>query len=168
MSSVPPGYGPAYYAAPEEPFAEPEFFDGVLWRRTLAYVFDLVVIGVIAAIVSVVFLVLTVLSLGLLAPLLWPFLAVIPVLYSTLTIGGPHSATYGMRVFDLEVRSWTGEPPGYLQAAVKTILFYVTAGLTFLLMLLVALFNYRHRTVHDFLAGTVVIRRHPPFSYSGN
>jgi uncharacterized RDD family membrane protein YckC len=166
VSSVPP-YGRAYYReAPEEAFSQPEYFDGVLSRRTFAYCFDLIVIAFVAAIVWVVFATLTVMSLGLLAPILWPVFALIPVLYSTLLIGGPRSATYGMRVFDLEVRAWNGEKPGYLQAAVKTVLFYLTAGITFFLMLLVALFNWRHRTVHDFLAGTVVVRRTPaPFTF---
>jgi uncharacterized RDD family membrane protein YckC len=166
VSSVPP-YDRAYYdRAPEEPFDEPEYFEGVLWRRTFAYGFDVVVIAFIAVVVWVVFAILTLISFGLLAPILWPIFAVIPVIYSTLLIGGPHSATYGMRLFDLEVRAWNGEKPGYLQAAVKTILFYVTAGITFFLMLLVALFNRRRRTVHDFLAGTVVIRRNPaPFPF---
>jgi uncharacterized RDD family membrane protein YckC len=161
VSSVPPAYDSRFVGA-EEPYSQAEYFDGVLWRRSFAYLFDLAAIVFVAAVVWVVFAMLTVFSLGLLAPILWPIFGLIPVIYSTLTIGGPHSATYGMRLFDLEVRSWTGERPGYLQAAVKTILFYVTAGITFFLMLGVALFNRRHRTVHDFLAGTVVIRRTPP------
>lgn len=161
MSSVPPAYDSPFLAG-EEPYSRPEYFDGVLWRRSFAYLFDVVAIVFVGAVVWVVFALLTVFSLGLLAPILWPIFGLIPVIYSTLTIGGPHSATYGMRLFDLEVRAWTGERPGYLQAAVKTILFYLTAGITFLLALAVALFNRRHRTVHDYLAGTVVIRRTPP------
>jgi len=159
LSSVPPSYDRDYYRDRlEEELTHPDFFYGVLWRRVLAYCFDLVVITFIMAVVWVVFAILSLISFMLLAPILWPLFAFIPVVYSTLLIGGPRSATYGMRLFDLEVRAWNGDRPGYLQAGLKTILFYLTAGLTFCLMLVVALFNPRHRTVHDFLAGTLVIR----------
>jgi len=159
LSSVPPSYDRDYYRARrEEELTHPDLFDGVLWRRVLAYCVDLVVITFIMAVVWVVFAILTVVSFTLLAPILWPVFAFIPVIYAALLIGGARSATYGMRLFDLEVRAWNGDRPGYLQAGLKTILFYLTAGLTFCLMLVVALFNPRHRTVHDFLAGTLVIR----------
>jgi len=104
-------------------------------------------------------------SLGLLSPLLL-ILAFIPVLYHTLSIGGPHSATPGMRLTGVEVRSWTGERPSYLQAFVQTVLFYVTVYPTWSLVLLIALFNERRRTLHDMLAGTLVVRpsAHPEIS----
>jgi uncharacterized RDD family membrane protein YckC len=83
------------------------------------------------------------------------------VLYHTLTIGGSRSATPGMRLTGVEVRSWTGERPGYLQAFVQTILFYVTVYPTWSLVLLIALFERRRRTLHDIIAGTLVIRQFP-------
>ena len=66
-----------------------------------------------------------------------------------------------MRLTGIEVRSWTGERPSYLQAFVQTILFYVTVYPTWSLVLVIALFNERRRTLHDILAGTLVIRRFP-------
>ena len=163
MSSIPPTYDRGYFAgSASEPFAHPEYFEGVPWRRVAAYLCDLVVICLIALVLAIPFLILTFASLFLLAPVLWPCLLLIPVLYSALTIGGARSATFGMRLFDLEVRAWTGERPGYLQAGLKTVLFYLTTGVTFFLALAVALFNERHRTLHDFLAGTIVVRRAPP------
>jgi uncharacterized RDD family membrane protein YckC len=42
---------------------------------------------------------------------------------------------------------------------VQSLLFYATIAVTGLLILMVALLNTRRRTVHDFFAGTVVVRR---------
>jgi uncharacterized RDD family membrane protein YckC len=66
-----------------------------------------------------------------------------------------------MRAFGIEVRSWTGDRPDHLQALVQTVLFYVSTAATCSLILLVALFERRRRTVHDMVAGTLVIRRFP-------
>lgn len=152
---------PARRDAPAfDPTAQPEYFDGLLWRRPLAYLVDLMIIGAIWAVVWVAFLILTVLSFGLLH-FLWAVLPLIPIAYSTLLLGRPRSATLGMRLFDLEMRTWAGGRPSYLQAAVQTILFYVTVYGTSFLIVLVALVNGRRRMVHDFLAGTVVVRSHP-------
>lgn len=145
---------------PPEPFAAPEYYQGVLIRRVFGYWVDLLCIGLLIALAWVVFSMLAIASLGLLSPLLL-ILGLIPVLYHTLTIGGPHSATPGMRLTGVEVRSWTGERPGYLQALVQTILFYVTVYPTWSLVLVIALLDRRRRTLHDMLAGTLVIRISP-------
>ncbi len=150
----------AWAGEPPEPFASPEYYQGVLARRVFAYLIDVVCIGLLIALAWVVFWMLAIASLGLLSPLLL-ILGLIPVLYHTLTIGGPYAATPGMRLTALEVRSWTGERPGYLQAFVQTILFYVTVYPTWSLVLLIALLDRRHRTLHDMIAGTLVIRRFP-------
>jgi uncharacterized RDD family membrane protein YckC len=119
-----------------DPAALPEAYEGVLWRRTLAYFVDLCVIGVLAVFVWIVF------------ALLWLL---------TLLLSGPRSATIGMRLFDLELRSVTGERPSFLQALIQTALFYITVGATCALILLVVLFNRHKRTLHDMLAGTVIV-----------
>ncbi len=129
---------------PPEPFAAPECYRGVLVRRVFAYWVDLLCIGLLIALAWVLFI-----------------LGLIPVLYHTLSIGGPRSATPGMRLTGVEVRSWTGERPSYLQAFVQTVLFYVTVYPTWSLVLLIALFNERRRTLHDMLAGTLVVRPSP-------
>jgi uncharacterized RDD family membrane protein YckC len=144
-----------------DPDAFPEVYEGVLPRRVLAYLVDLVCIGVIAAGVAIVFFVLWLLSLGLLGPILWLLFCLIPLAYHTLQLAGPRSATVGMRLFDIELRSVTGERPGFLQALAQTALFYISLGATGSLILLVALFNRRRRTLHDWLSGTVVVRTLP-------
>jgi uncharacterized RDD family membrane protein YckC len=148
------------FAIPD-PVSFPELYEGVLWRRVFAYMVDLLFIAIIAVGAWIVFSLLTVLSFGLLAPVLWFLFGLIPLAYHTLLLSGRHSATFGMRCFDLELRSVTGERPSFLQALIQTALFYVTVGMTGSLILLVALFNRRWRTLHDFLAGTVMVRALP-------
>lgn len=149
----------AWTGSPPDPLAAPERYEGVLWRRVFAYVVDLVLIGALWVIAFLVLSVAGLLSLGLLFPVIPVGLTLVPVAYHTLLIGGPWSGTLGMMLFDLEVRSWTGDRPGYLQALLMTLLFYTTVGLTSFLILVVALFNTRHRTLHDYLSATVVVRR---------
>ena len=150
----------AWTGDPPEPFAAPAYYRGVVARRVFAYWVDIFCIALLVAFAWLVLWMLAIASLGLLSPLLL-MLGLIPVLYHTLSIGGPHSATPGMRLTGVEVRSWTGERPSYLQAFLQTILFYVTVYATWSLVLLVALFNERRRTLHDILAGTLVIRQSP-------
>lgn len=144
-----------------DPAAYPEIYEGVPWRRVAAYAVDLVCIGVLAIFVWLVFAVLWLLSFGLLGPVLWFLFGLLPLAYHTLLLSGRRSATLGMRCFDLELRSVTGERPGFVQALVQTALFYVTVAMTCSLILLVALFNRRRRTLHDFLSGAVMVRTLP-------
>jgi uncharacterized RDD family membrane protein YckC len=144
-----------------DPAVFPEVYQGMLWRRVVAYLVDLFCIGVIAVGVWIIFAILWLLSFGLLGPLLWFLFSLSPIAYHTLLLSGPRSATLGMRMFDLELRSVSGERPSFVQALIQTVLFYVTVGMTCSLILLVALFNRRRRTLHDFLAGTVMVRTLP-------
>ena len=141
-----------------DPISWPALFEGVLWRRVIAYGIDVFCIAVICAFAWLAFLVLTVLTLGLLAPILWFLFGLIPIAYHTLLLGGPRSATLGMRWLDLELRAIDGERPSLLQALVQTVLFYVTVAATGSLILLFALINRRKRTLHDVLSGTIVVR----------
>jgi uncharacterized RDD family membrane protein YckC len=144
-----------------DPDAFPELYEGILPRRVLAYFVDLVCIAAIAAGVGIAFAVLWLLSFGLLGPLLWFLFGLIPLAYHTLQLAGRYSATLGMRLCDLELRSTTGERPGFLQALAQTALFYITVGATGSLILLAALFNRRRRTLHDWLSGTLMVRTLP-------
>ena len=165
---------PYHSTAMPDPATLPEAYEGVIWRRTLAYLIDLCFIGVLAALFWIIFAVLWVVSFGLLGPVLWFLFGLIPLAYHTLLLSGRRSATWGMRCFDVELRSITGERPGFLQALAQTALFYITVGVTCSLILLFVLFNRRKRTLHDFLAGTVLVRTFPvvvrssrnPFTYS--
>jgi uncharacterized RDD family membrane protein YckC len=136
----------------------PELFDGVLWRRAFTYLIDICVIGAILIAAWITFALLTVLSFGVLAPGLWFLFGLIPLAYHTLLVGGRYGATIGMRLLDLELRSWDGERPAFLQALAHAALFYLTVGATGCLILLFALVNRRCRTLHDVLSGMLMVR----------
>jgi uncharacterized RDD family membrane protein YckC len=78
------------------------------------------------------------------------------VYYGT-TFGSPATATIGMRVMDLEMRTWYGAPMYFLLGAVHAIVFWISVSALTPLILLVGLFNERRRLLHDMLVGTVVI-----------
>jgi len=79
------------------------------------------------------------------------------LVYFGVTLGGPRSATIGMRVMDLEMRTWYGAPAYFVLGAVHAIAFYLSVTMLTPLVLLVCFFNERHRLLHDIALGTVVI-----------
>ncbi len=156
------GLGPrGWRGEAPDPLDHPEFYQNVSGRRILAYLLDMVVVGVIFVVAWVAFSIVGVLSFGLLSTPLSLLLACVPLGYHTLLIGGPGSATWGMQLFRLEVRSFTGARPNFAQAGLMTVMFYATVWSTGFLILIVALFNDRRRTLHDLLSGTVVINSYP-------
>ncbi|MEK9968986.1 MAG: RDD family protein, partial [Ferrovibrio sp.] len=128
-----------------DPFTDPALFDGVLWRRSFAYLVDLVVLLGLLFLYKILLVALTIVTFGLATPLLILIAAAVPVAYHTLTIGGPGSATLGMRLFGLQVRIWNGGNPGYIQALLHTAVFYVTTSFSGGLILLWPLFSNRRR-----------------------
>ncbi|WP_339834090.1 RDD family protein [uncultured Parvibaculum sp.] len=133
-------------------------FDGIIAARCMAFLADLLVILVLLAAANILFGILGILTFGL----LWPGAALTPLIalaYFTLSLGSRHSATPGMRWQGIELRTWDGRRPGYLQGALQTLLFYVTVTVGTVLVLLVPLFNTRRRCLHDYLCGTVFVRR---------
>ena len=80
------------------------------------------------------------------------------MLYNALTVG-MWGSTPGMLFTDVEIRSWDGRPADFLQAFIFALIFYLTVPTTSGIALLFVFFNERKRTVHDFLSGTVAVRR---------
>ncbi|MDU0959029.1 MAG: RDD family protein, partial [Bradyrhizobium sp.] len=79
------------------------------------------------------------------------------IVYYGATIGGPNSATIGMRIMDLELRTWYGAPGYFVLGAVHAVCFWISVSVLSPFVLLVGLFNGRRRLLHDFVLGTVVI-----------
>ena len=79
------------------------------------------------------------------------------VCYYGYTFGSSDSATIGMRVMDLEMRTWYGAPAYFVLGAVHAIVYWVTVSFFTPFILLVAYFNRRRRLLHDMLVGTIVI-----------
>jgi uncharacterized RDD family membrane protein YckC len=155
MSDPRRDFGPVGGLVPVDPFRD------VLARRVLAYLLDLVFIAIIGGVLGTALTLLTILSFGLLGVLLY-ILPAVGVLYGALTIGGRHSATWGMRLMSLEVRRTDGGRPDFVQALIFSLLFYATIALTSWLILLVALVTPRKRALHDLLSGLVIRRSDVP------
>jgi len=147
----------AWHDDPPDALDDPDLYDGMPWRRSAGYLIDLVVLVLLMGCAWIAFTLLSVLSLGLLLPIKIVALALLPVAYHTYFVGDS-GATPGMRAMDVEVRTWTGRRPDFVQAFLMTVMFYATVALTSWLILVVALFNKRYRLAHDFLAGTLGVR----------
>jgi len=143
-----------------DPVANPELFEGVLARRCIAFVIDVIIIAIpvlLAALFIVIFGVVT-LGLGwLLFWLFWPATVIWAIVYYGLTFGSTASATIGMRVMELEMRTWYGAPAYFVLGAVHAIVYWLTVSYLTPLILLIAFFNERRRCLHDMLVGTIVI-----------
>jgi uncharacterized RDD family membrane protein YckC len=143
-----------------DPVLQPEYFDGVPARRMIAFMIDLAVIMVPVVFAWIFIFLFGIVTFGLgwtLFHLVPPATAIWALAYCGLTMGGPASATIGMRMVDLEVRTWYGAPCYFLLGAVHALVFWVTISALTPLVLVVGLLNERHRLLHDFLLGTVVV-----------
>jgi uncharacterized RDD family membrane protein YckC len=143
-----------------DPAANPELFQGVLARRLVAFVIDIVIImlPVAFAAVFIFFLGLVTFLLGwALFWLLYPGTIIWALVYCGSTLGSPASATIGMRIMDIEMRTWYGAPAYFVLGAAHAIVFWITVSVLTPLVLLVGLINERQRLLHDILIGTVVI-----------
>lgn len=143
-----------------DPYATPELFEGVLARRVVAFVIDFVLIAVPVVLAAMFIFAFGIVTLGLGFALYWllpPATVIWALVYFGSTLGAPASATIGMRVMDLEMRTWYGAPAYFVLGAVHAIGFWFTVSFFTPFILLVAFFNERGRLLHDILLGTVVI-----------
>lgn len=152
-----------------DPFAHPEYYDGVLIRRVLAYGIDVVILAILGMAVWFGMSLLGLLTLGLTMPLVIPVIVLLPLIYSATSLVGRYSATPGMRTAGIRVMSLAPAAANgkviLAQALIHTVVFYGSAGITFCLILLMSLFNARRRGLHDWLAGVVVVKMTRPPSW---
>ena len=143
-----------------DPAANPDLFEGVLARRCIAFLIDLTIITVPVLFAALFIFIFGLVTLGLgwlLFWLLWPASVIWAIVYYGMTLGSPASATIGMRVMEIEMRTWYGAPCYFVLGAVHAIVFWLTISFLTPLVLLVAFFNERRRLLHDMLVGTIVI-----------
>ena len=143
-----------------DPVTNPELFEGVLARRLIAFVIDLVILATPVVFLAMFIFVVGVVTFGLgfvFYALLSPAMVLWALFYYGVTLGGRHSATIGMRAMDIEMRTWYGSPAYFVLGAVHAIVFWTAVSLLTPLVLLVCLFNERRRCLHDMLVGTIVI-----------
>ena len=134
------------------------FIEGVMARRCLAWLVDAMLIALIVAVLWAFLFVFGLLTLGLGFGTM-AVLPAVPFLYQFLSLLRRSSATPGQVLLGLTVRrdADLGPPTGF-QALIFTVVFYLTLA-TSGLLLLVALFTVRHRTLHDLASDLVVVRR---------
>ena len=143
-----------------DPATHPELFEGVLARRVVAFVIDFIIIAIPVVLAAMFIFAFGIVTLGLGWALYWllpPTSVIWAIVYFGVTLGGPRSATIGMRTMDLEMRTWYGAPAYFVLGAVHTIVFWLLVSALTPFILLVAFFNERRRLLHDILLGTVVI-----------
>lgn len=144
-----------------DPTTQPEYFAGVLGRRTMAFIFDFVLVVCLTVLAYGLLFVLGIITLGLawlvLGILAGAMFPVIALAYSAYTMSRPASATVGMRMFDLQIRTWYGDRMNGLLGAFHTLVYYFSVTMLTPFILLVPFFNARKRALHDYLTGTVVI-----------
>lgn len=135
------------------------FIAGVLTRRCFAWAIDLLLIGLLLVALWVPLFLFGLLTLGLGFGAM-AVLPAVPFLYHFLSLLRPASATPGQALLGLTVRRDDDlGPPTGLQALIFTVVFYLTM-FTSGLLLLIALFTVRHRTLHDLASDLVVVRRY--------
>jgi uncharacterized RDD family membrane protein YckC len=148
-----------------DPWLDAELFRGVLTKRFIAFVIDLIVLS-IPIILAVIFITLFgVVTLGLGWLLFWlvsPFSVIWALIYYGASLGGQHGATIGMRTMGIEMRTWTGEPPYFLLGAVHAVLYWISVSFLTPFITLVGLFNGRRQLLHDMVLGTVIINSPVP------
>src|SRR3569833_2261665 len=152
--------GPPSYKHAFDPYSEPELFRGVLTRRVIAFLIDVIMLSV-PVILAVVFIaVFGVVTLGLGWALFWlvsPASIIWAIVYYGASLGGPHSATVGMRMMDLQLRTWYGAPGYFVLGAMHAVLFWFSVSVLTPFVLLVGLFNDRRRLLHDNKQNTNII-----------
>ena len=143
-----------------DPDTNPELFEGVLARRVVAFFIDFVIIAIPVVLAAMFFFAFGIITLGFGWALYWllPAISVVwALVYFGVTLGSERSATVGMRVMDLEMRTSYGAPAYFVLGAVHAVAFWFTVSFFSPFVLLVAFFNERRRLLHDIMLGTVII-----------
>ena len=135
----------------------PELFSEILPKRLLAFAIDAVIVLVAMVPASLAVFILGILTLSL-GWLLYPFVfAIVALGYLALTLGSAESATIGMRMAGIEMRTLGGERMYPLLAVLQGLMFWVLIGLLTPLILVVGLMSNRSRLLHDMLLGTIML-----------
>jgi uncharacterized RDD family membrane protein YckC len=136
-----------------DPDALPEFYEGVAVKRTLAWVFDVILIAVLSA----VLLPFTAFTALFFFPV---FMLVISFFYRWFALAGG-SATWGMRLLAIELREADGGPLTSRTAFLHTLAYsvaIVTAPLQVISAIMMGV-TPRCQGLGDFLLGTAAMNR---------
>jgi uncharacterized RDD family membrane protein YckC len=135
--------------------------EGTLGRRLVAYLIDIVAIGVLTLLLSIVIGFVGIVTFGL-GWLLFSLLPLTAIVYNAITISGPSQGTVGMRMAGVRVLdATTGRRVSFLYAAVHAVLFYV--GVLSMAVLWIAdvafgLMRADRRMARDLITNVVFVR----------
>ncbi len=131
---------------------------GVVGRRMIAWLLDAMILGLLAFVVWFGLAAFTLMTLGFGAPA-FALLAFLPAAYGFLSLISGLQASPGQAMMGLiVVRDIDLGPPTAAQAMVSVIAYTATIALG-AIWCAVAVVTTRHRTVHDFASGLVVVKR---------
>lgn len=133
-------------------------YDGVRTRRIVAFMLDYLIVAILLIPFGILVFFLGLLTFGMAWGLFGVLGPLVAMVYIWNTLGGPNQATTGMRVMGIRLDRLDGRPIDGLTAVVHSVLFWAGNVILTPLVLLVALFTDRKRTLHDLLLGTVVSR----------
>jgi uncharacterized RDD family membrane protein YckC len=144
-----------------DPAAQPELFDGVLSKRIVAFIIDAVFIVLLMIPAALVVFVVGIVTLGIGWLLYGILFAIVALGYCAFTLGGRKSATPGMQIVGVEMRTWNGQRLFPLLAIMHALIFWFSVSLLTPLILLVGLFTQRRQMLHDLLLGVVALNSYP-------
>jgi uncharacterized RDD family membrane protein YckC len=136
-----------------DPDISPQLFEGVALKRLLAWVIDVIIAFIIAAVL--------VPFTAFVAVFIWPlFFSVISFLYRALTLGFG-GATWGMRIMSIELRRDTGEQIDGITAILHTLglIFSFMIPIIQLISIVLMATGTKGKSLTDMALGTVMINR---------
>jgi uncharacterized RDD family membrane protein YckC len=136
-----------------DPETQPEFYESVVTKRLLAWVLD---ISMIACIIVPIFF----FTLGLAFLIAAPLWLVISFLYRWATLSN-RSATLGMRVMSIELRSARGQRLDGGTAFIHTLGYFLSSGMFLVQLVSIAcmLGSRRGQSLTDLALGTVMLNQ---------
>ena len=144
-----------------DPRTAPQLFDGVLFRRSIAFIIDTLILAFIATVLLLVGTVAGFFTFGL-AWVSLPIVIPIAILgYYAATLGSHMRATVGMSLMDVVLVPARGYPLDGWKILVHPIVFWVTVWVAWPVSMIVALFTPRQQMVQDLVTGTLMLRRSP-------
>ncbi|RRH75181.1 RDD family protein [Falsigemmobacter faecalis] len=136
-----------------DPDLRPEFYQGVAAKRFIAWLIDLVLVGLATGVAAI-----ATLGIGL---FFLPFIfLMLDVLYRLSTLSG-RGATFGHRLMGVEFRDRLGARPNFGAAVLLTLGLYVSTAFVIpqLLSALTVLMTSRRQSLTDLVIGTAAINR---------
>ncbi|WP_238991828.1 RDD family protein [Gemmobacter caeruleus] len=136
-----------------DPETQPEFYAGTATKRAMAWVIDVIILGALTALASV-------LTLGVGLFFLPVVYVTLSFLYRVVTLAGG-SATLGMRVMNIGFLTRNGDRFDLAHALLHTIGYTLSIGTLLVQLLSIALMltSARGQGLTDHVLGTVVINR---------